>query len=295
MLKKLFYAIIFTLLHTAALQAQRIEVDLFGGLGNYQGDLQPVFITLTQSQPAGLMIVKYEITEKFFVRSGIAIGSLEGDDKINKTELKLRNLRFRSGLKEFHVAGEYHFFKPDKFAVTPYIFLGGGIYHFNPYTRYVENKRIYLQPLGTEGQGLPEYPQKKMYSLTQFCIVNGGGFKWQATCNLNIGIELGLRKLFTDYLDDVSGTFAGEEALRNGRGQLAVDVAYRRDEIDSKPYPNEGVARGNPKEKDWYYFAGITLGLRLNDCETGAFSLGGLFRGRNGGHRNQLGCPGNVW
>lgn len=293
MLKTFFYSILFTLLHTAALQAQRVEVDLFGGLGNYQGDLQPVFITMTQSQPAGFIAVKYGITEKIFIRSGIAIGSLEGDDQVNKTELKLRNLRFRSGLKEFHLAGEYQFFKPGRFTVTPYAFLGGGIYHFNPYIHDIEDRKIYLQPLGTEGQGLPEYPAKKMYSLTQFCVVYGGGFKWQATCNLNIGIEFGHRKLFTDYLDDVSGTFANQEALRNGRSQLAVDVAYRRDEIDGKPYPNEGAIRGNPREKDWYYFAGITIGLRLNDCETGDFTLGGLFR--RGGNKRQLGCPSNVW
>jgi hypothetical protein len=297
LLKRLLSTILFTLTHVAVLHAQRIDVDLFGGICNYQGDLQPVFITMTQSRPAGFIVVKYCLTEKIFIRSGIAVGSLQGDDKVNKEDLRLRNLRFQSGLKELHVAGEYRFLKADQFALTPYVFLGGGIYHFNPYTRYMDDKKIYLQPLGTEGQGLPEYPQKKMYSLTQFSVVYGGGFKWQLNCNLNVGFEFGQRKLFTDYLDDVSGSFASEEALRNGRGPLAADVAYRRDELDNKPYPDEGSGRGNPRENDWYYFAGFTIGLRLNDCETGGFSLGGLFRGkgRSGGNRNQLRCPGNVW
>jgi hypothetical protein len=289
-LKSLFYTIV-SLVSFTTLKAQRVDVDLFGGISNYQGDLQPVFLTFKQSAPAGFVVLKYGFTEKIFIRTGIAIGSLYGDDRINREDLRLRNLRFRSGLKEFHIAGEYRLLKADKSSVTPYVLLGGGIYRFNPYTYYGSGGRVYLQPLGTEGQGLPEYPQKKTYKLTQFCIVYGGGFKWQVNCNLNVGIEFGHRKLFTDYLDDVSGTFADQEALRNGRGQLAVDLAYRRDEVDNRPYPNEGSGRGNPLENDWYYFAGLTIGLRLNDCETGTFSLGGLFKGRS----KQLRCPGNVW
>ena len=47
---------------------------------------------------------------------------------------------------------------------SPY-FLGGiGYYSFNPQA-LVGNKLIDLQPLSTEGQGLKEYPDKKVYKL----------------------------------------------------------------------------------------------------------------------------------
>jgi hypothetical protein len=59
--------------------------------------------------------------------------------------------------------------------------------------------------LSTEGQGI--YPDKKPYSLWQPTIPFGGGVKFAITENLRIGFEIGLRKLFTDYLDDVSTSY----------------------------------------------------------------------------------------
>ena len=59
-----------------------------------------------------------------------------------------------------------------------------------------------LQPLGTEGEGF--YKGEKKYNLTQLAIPIGGGFKYAISNNVRIGIEVGFRKLFTDYLDDVS-------------------------------------------------------------------------------------------
>jgi hypothetical protein len=121
--------------------------------------------------------------------------------------------------------------------------------------------------------------------------------KWQINCNLNIGVEFRQTKIFTDYLDDVSTSYINEDELRKGNGQLAVDLAWRQDEYNGSPYPVEGFRRGNPDEDDWYYFAGITLGLKLNDCETGGFSLGGLFKGtgKSGGRpKARVDCP-KVW
>jgi len=222
------------------------------------------------------------------------MGGLEGDDRVNRDYLQSRNLSFHSALSEFHAGIEYRIINPANFSFTPYVFAGIGVFHYNPYAIYQGNK-YYLQPLGTEGQGLSQYPEKKLYSLTQFCIPYGGGFKWQVNCNLNLGFEFGHRKLFTDYLDDVSGTYADENVLRNARGQIAVDLAFRRRELEpGRQYPGEGGGRGNAKLDDWYYFTGFTIGLRLNDCETGGFSLGGLFKG-NGNRKSRTGCPTNVW
>ena len=279
--------------------SQRIDLDLFGGISNYQGDLQPVFLTMQSAKPAGFAVLKYGVTNNFFVRFGFAIGSLEGTDAVNRTDLKTRNLSFNSGLKELHLGLEYRLINPENFKFTPYVFAGIGAFHFDP-TAIYKGQKYRLQPLGTEGQGLDKYPTKKMYKLTQMCIPYGLGFKWQINCNLNAGFEFGHRKLFTDYLDDVSGTYADEEILRTARGQTAVNLAYRRIEVSpTRPYPSEGVGRGNPKQSDWYYFTGITIGLRINDCETGGFSLGGLFKGNGSSGRfrgkSQTSCPTNVY
>lgn len=294
-MKKLTIIIAFVFSFCTSIYAQRIDIDLFGGISNYQGDLQPVFLTLNLAKPAGFIVVKYGLTENIFIRGGFATGSLEGDDRVNRDYLQSRNLRFRTGISEFHVGVEYRLIRPENFSVTPYVFAGVGVYHFNPYTTY-QGQTYFLQPLGTEGQGLSQYPEKKPYSLYQPCILYGGGFKWQVNCNLNVGVEFGHRKLFTDYLDDVSGTLADENILRNARGQIAVDLAYRRKELEpNRPYPAEGGGRGNAKQDDWYYITGFTIGLRLNDCETGGFSLGGLFKGSGSKYRSRTGCPTNVW
>jgi opacity protein-like surface antigen len=274
--------------------AQKLDIDLFGGISNYQGDLQPLFFTLQNANAGGAVILKYGITPNFYARAGFSFGSLAGYDSKNKPELQSRNLDFRSKLSEFHAGLEYRLIRPDKFAVTPYFFAGVGVFSYNPYTYHSSSTaKIYLQPLSTEGQGLAGYPDRKPYDLTQLCIPYGLGLKWQVNCNLNVGVEFRQTKVFSDYLDDVSKTYVNETELRDARGQIAVDLAWRTDEFNGRPYPSSDINRGNAAEDDWYYFAGITVGLKLNDCETGGFSLGGLFKGRGNSTKlkSKVDCP----
>jgi hypothetical protein len=141
---------------------------------------------------------------------------------------------------------------------------------------------VYLQPLGTEGQGF--YLGRKKYNLTQFAIPFGGGIKFAFNDNVRIKLEVGLRKLMTDYLDDVSTTFAPQAALLANNGQRAVDFSFRGDEL--KPgltYPTANTKRGNPSSKDWYYFSGVTLSIRLVNTDGSSF-LG----------KTRSGCKGNF-
>jgi opacity protein-like surface antigen len=282
MIKLLRY---FLLMIPFAGSGQRLELDLSGGISNYQGDLQPLVFTLKGAKLAGSATAKYAITPNIFARAGFTIGALSATDANNRAELQARNLNFRSSIKEVHAGVEYRFLKPERIAVSPYVFIGVGVFMFNPYTFTQAGEKKYLQPLGTEGQGLQEYPDRKSYRLTQFSIPYGFGIKWQVNCNLNVGVGFRQAKTFTDYLDDVSTGYVNEAALRNARGQTAVDLAWRRNEYDGTPYPpTDLVGRGNPKEGDWYYFADFTIGLKINDCETGKFSLGGIFKNMGNGN-----------
>src|SRR5207249_6493504 len=118
-----------------------------------------------------------------------------------------------------------------------------------------------------EGEGLPQYPDRKSYSLTQLALPFGGGIKCALNDNLRVGIELGLRKLFTDYLDDVSSNYADANDLLAAKGQQAVDLAYRGDEVPggNPTYPAKGAQRGSSALKDWYYLTGLTLSFRLGN------------------------------
>ena len=275
-------------------RAQRFDIDFFAGVINYQGDLQPIVATLKGSNFAAAAMLKFQFLPRVYLRGGFMFGSVEASDARNREDLRFRNLSFQSSIQEFTLGIEYRFLDPQKHDVTPYVFVGAGFFLFNPYTldRQGTGTRVYLQPLGTEGQGLAAYPSRKEYKLQQICIPYGFGMKWQINCNLNLGIELRQTKLFTDYLDDVSTSFADRDILLAGRGQKSVDYAWRGDQINGDPYPDAGLPRGNPGQQDWYYLAGITFGLSIHDCQTGEISFGGLFNGKKSGkNRSRIECP----
>src|SRR5690606_14576938 len=105
----------------------------------------------------------------------------------------------------------------------------------------------------------------------QLAIPFGGGLRFALNDNIRIGAELGLRKLFTDYLDDVSTVYADQNELMAFRGPEAVELAYRGDELQNSTlsYPAAGAQRGGAKLKDWYYFTGINISLRIGSKGTG--------------------------
>ncbi len=84
--------------------------------------------------------------------------------------------------------------------------IGIGIFTFNPEARFGGDEWIDLQPLGTEGQWLadPENRYPEPYELTQFNIPFGGGLRFRLSRRWDMEVEIGWRKTFTDYLDDVA-------------------------------------------------------------------------------------------
>ena len=222
------------------------------------------------------------------LRSGLTLGRVEGGDQFSgSTFLKQnRNLSFQSNITEFSLLGELTVFNLYNINWSPYGFAGISVYRFNPFVRD-SGEKVFLQPLTTEGQGLPG-TNVKPYQLTQFAIPFGGGVKFNLSDNIRLGVEVGLRRLFTDYLDDVSGFYADENELLNARGPRAVRFSYRGNEVlgETSGYPDNGYAsknaeRGNPKTKDWYYFSGIHL----------TFRLGGGYGKTSASGKGKYGCP----
>ena len=82
---------------------------------------------------------------------------------------------------------------------------------------------------------------------------------------LDIIYEIGARFLFTDYLDDVSSTYVNRETLLTHKGEKAVELAFRQIPSAGINPPREGDTRGNPEIKDWYFFSGIKLLIRLGN------------------------------
>jgi hypothetical protein len=284
-------SVILFLFITSSVLAQRVHLGVFGGLSAYNGDLTDKIYPKKVTNGAIGITINYEIADQFMLRGGFTYSIVGGADRFSKdTGLIKRNLAFETRIHEFSLVGEYYLFNLNERKYSPYAFAGLAVFHFDPYAFDANHNKVFLKPLSTEGEGLPGYPDRKPYGLTQFAIPFGGGIKFAITENLRIGIELGMRKLFTDYLDDVSKNYIDPNDLLAAKGQLAVDMSYRGDEITGGDpnYPGKIVQRGNPKSKDFYYFTGVHITYRL-----GSGDGGGIFHGGGGGRKSRYGCPMN--
>jgi Domain of unknown function (DUF6089) len=262
---------------------QSAEISVFGGVSNYLGELTNQYFTPSNAGSVLGLNFKYPLNGHFYLRGSVAQGNLSGYDRDNSPDLRARNLSFQTKLTDGYLAAEYRIWTTEHSAITPYFFSGLGVFHYNPYVIFGDkNEKVYLQPLGTEGQGLPEYPDRKMYKLTQVLIPFGAGLLWTVNDKWLLGIEFRQNFTFTDYLDDVSTRYALSAPLLRDRGPLAVELAWRRDEYDGRPYSNNEGRRGNPDNKDWYYYLGLHAGFRLQG-NSGSFSYKKS--------KNQLGCP----
>lgn len=282
-MKRSFLVVSFIVFAFVSNAQQNLNLNLFLGTSNYSGDLQDKQFTFSQAHLAGGIGLSYEITNHLSVRTAFKIGKISADDKLGKN--KARNLNFSSQLTEGDLDVQYLITPLGEHVLTPYVFAGVAVYHYDPYTFDSSGRKYYLKPLSTEGEGF--ISGRKNYSLTQFSIPFGAGVKMPLSENINVGFEIGYRKLFTDYLDDVSTTYVDPNLLLANRGAKAVELSYRGNELKtgSTIYPTGGQ-RGNPSSKDWYYFTGLTLSFRLGN---NLFGNGG-----GSGKNSEWNCPKNV-
>lgn len=291
-MKKRAWVFILFVCTTNVVFAQRFHVGVFGGLAAYNGDLTDKIFPKKVTNGAIGITGNYELTDNIMLRAGYTYTVVGGADRFSKdSSLIARNLSFETAISEFSLVGEYYLLNLYDNRISPYVYAGLALYHFNPYAFNGGTDKIYLKPLSTEGQGLPGYADRKPYSLTQAAIPYGAGVKFAVTNNLHLGLEVGLRKLFTDYLDDVSTTYADPNDLLAAKGQLSVDMSYRGDDVGNAAYPAKGVQRGSAKHKDTYYFTGLHLTYRLGGSNSGS----GLFGGGSKKNKNSTGCPVNVY
>jgi hypothetical protein len=243
------------------------EIGVFLGGSYYIGDINPLVHFGPMTKPAAGAVFRYNFNQRLALRANGFFGTIQADDAIaSSTSQQQRNLNFKSKVTEFSVQAEFNFLEyrigDERKKFTPYIFAGIGAFNFNPVATY-NNYSYTLQPLGTEGQGLDGGPRKK-YKLTQISIPFGVGIKTNLAKRIGIAIEWGIRKTFTDYLDDVSTNYYDPVKLAAARG--AVSAVASDPSVGTDPnYTNVGRQRGNPTTKDWYAFAGIVLTLKLKE------------------------------
>lgn len=266
-MKKILFLLLLTFLAYAS-NAQRGEIGVFSGISYYQGDLS-AGLGLHEPRLGFGFFAGYAPIDHLTIKGSFYRGQISGNDKHHKGGLlRERNLSFKSTLSEMGIRLEYNImgFRPaDMYTrFSPYVFLGMAATHHNPKTEYLGEWHE-LQPLGTEGQGIPGYAQR--YNRVIFALPFGAGVKYALNENLSVGFEGGLRMTFTDYLDDVSTNYVDVEVLRGetSRGDLAVALANRTGEYLEEPVIFEGGSqRGGADVNDYYFMGGVTLFFTIN-------------------------------
>ncbi len=256
--------------------------DLGGSAGIGKTFVKDVDLPLTKLSKG--LFINYNPAEWLGVRFALNHSVVQGDDaqapnKGGDEVYRLnRNLSFKSHIFEAYVAAEIYpsvfFEKYDGLAgkLRPYGIIGVGMFKFNPKTRDDNGEWVELQPLRTEGQGMAEYPDRKPYKLVQAEVPMGLGFKYFVKENMYVGLEVLHRKLFTDYVDDVSTSYIDpiyfDTYLSPSQAAIAKRVharALTTTPVSNPGYTMAGEQRGNPTQNDSFFSTIIRLGFRLND------------------------------
>lgn len=261
-------------------QAQYWEFGAAAGITNYHGDLAPDF-SLQAPGVAVNAFARYNIDSRLCFRIGAAVGTMSASDaNSNNAYQQARNLSFKSDVFEGSAVFEFNFLpyhhrtrkgRNGDGTFTPYMVAGVGVFRFNPKAKYKESYYP-LQPLGTEGQDIGSE-----YSLIQGNLIIGGGFKIDIGKRVSLNIEGATRILFTDYLDDVGGTYANARVVAGQRGSLGVVAAALADrslEIENATrLGSEGKQRGDSKTNDGYTMFTIGIHYTVYDLECPAYSF----------------------
>jgi hypothetical protein len=281
--KKFIAAVIFVVsfFSTTSLDAQNgiVQEGEFGiglGAGHYFGDLNTK-ARLNRPKVAASVFFRKNFGNYIALRVGASFAQLGYSDQYNthNTYMYSRNLSFNSKVWELSLQGDFNFFRfmpgDPEYSFTPYITFGAGIFTYDPYA-YLKGEKVFLRPLGTEGQGSSLYTDRKQYSSMAISIPFGAGIKYSFNERINIGFEVLHRFTNTDYLDDVSKTYVDPAAFppnpdgSPSNGLLLSDRSYEIGE----PIGIPNRQRGNSRQKDQFVTAmfHITFNLQSYRCPT---------------------------
>jgi len=238
----------------------RSELGFMVGGTYYIGDLNQ-FGHFKNMDPAGALLYRFNIHSRLALRFNAMYGSVQADDKDSRySQLRNRNLNFKSDIWEVAGGLEFNYWPfqigHPRYKGTAYFLIQIAAFHFNPKTIY-NGQEVVLQKVGTEGQGTA-LGSKNKYIRTQVSLPIGLGCRFSLGKKMSFGIEYGIRKTFTDYIDDVgSNSYLASADLAAASGQIAANLGNKS--LNQSRYG----ARGDASTKDWYAFVGMSLTIRL--------------------------------
>lgn len=194
---------------------------------NYYGDITKEFgrfkSDVSFTRPGFGLHAGYQYKPNLAFRAEFNYGRITGDDEKGEGPgLENRNLNFRNDIKEFSIGLSYNFFRAvsanRRPPFNPYVHVSLAGFLHEPYGEVVDGEGKgtgqweKLRPLGTEGQYI-EGSGVEEYKPFQLAIPFGAGVMMRLPNNFNLSFEVGGRKIFTDYIDDVSGSYPDQSEL----------------------------------------------------------------------------------
>lgn len=228
-----------TLLFVLAFFMQNIQAQLqwemgaFTGVASYTGEYSKNAIPTIKDGAAGFGVMgRYVHSYKWAVRGGIYVGKLKGDDfGVDDAALAMTragsfstNFTEITFLGEWEPMGEKRYLSGSGFKrlISPYFFAGLGLVAIKP-------RADFSQTTGSSSYlTLVEEDINAKFLKGRFVVPFGVGIKIDLSEYWNIGLELGGRYTFTDYLDGTSHA-------------------------------------GDPSSNDWYFLTGASVFYRLKD------------------------------
>ena len=252
--------------------AYRYEMVGSLGVGNFLGELGGADqigtngikdLEYVLTSPAIGVGLRYKFERYVSTKANLNFGIVRGDDKLTQEYFRnRRNINFKSPLIELTVQAEFNFLREQKGHIYKirgvrglkhkekqlYCFGGGGAVYFNPRGKYTDGSWHNLHQYQTEGVN---------YSRITGVLLVGGGFKYAVNRYWGLGFEMGMRKTFTDYIDDVSKGYA-DPTLFTSNPKAAYFANPGKDY-----FPIVGEQRGDPTDKDAYMFATFTVNYKI--------------------------------
>ena len=294
---------------------KRLRYEFFGGIGasGFLGDLGGSDQIGTHSfkdfefsmtRPAFTFGGRYQIMRRMAVQSAFSYAWIRGDDrKTTEAFRNNRNIQIMTPLVEWQARMEYtvltekqgHRYNIRNVRglignhIVVDIFAGGALFFFYPMGRDSRpgigtGKYYGLRSVGTEGQNLGK-ATRTPYSLFSFSIPMGFQLKYVINRKWSVSWDIGIRQTFTDYIDDVSKTYAEGEAVAqfNKNKNVSPDLAayfadpslnknVRQQDANGGPNRNTtlpGEQRGSNRDYDIYLLSFFTLNYKVRTGRNG--------------------------
>lgn len=238
-MKKLFLLVIYSavsLLVKGQTPYTSKDIGVWVGESYYLGELnQKHFAPFNLGLGA---FYRYNYDDRLSARFGFSYGKISGNDQLSGSSFdNQRNFSFSSTIMEISAIGEFNFLpfshlNPKSALSTPYFFFGLSYFHHQPKGN-TGGENVNFLTGNSEGV---------RYRNLQLGIPMGVGMKVMMG-KMGMEFQWGIRKTFTDYLDQVS--------------------AYNHTGSDG-----ENFQRGQVFTKDWFVFTGLCLFLNLTPARS---------------------------